>query len=187
MEVILSTAFATLVGVVLVWVVLSHKDEGFLKSFKPDKSYLPYCLILDEDMTEQFPQVTLAVSDAAAFINESVGHKMFEFLELGGQGEIIPVLLWEPESCAEGECHENAFAFTKISTEGKPEAVFIVGDQINELSYEKLLYGVAHELGHVLGLSHDSFTTSFMYPKIIEEFPEMTSKDISRIKEAYDL
>lgn len=179
-------AFAAVVSF-STWKKISSGDKGIIKSYKPDKSTVPIVIFIEESLASLHPGIVPLFEQAVRFINESVGLELFlkpgEFR--AKSGEVITVLGWEPSSCEGNSCHEKAFAFTRIDRSGKPEAVYINLEQINNLDDLEVSYGIAHELGHVLGLDHDDFTTSFMYRKVLPKDPEMTSKDKKLLRELY--
>lgn len=182
----MSVAFLSFLGAI-IWREASRKDRGLLPEFKPDKSYIPILLFVDDSLTEEYPQIVDAIEGAINFMNEASGLELFirpdDFSV--STGEIVPVMRWDLNSCEEGNCHKKAFAFTKFDHTGKPEVVYIVADRIEELDDTELKFGVSHELGHVVGLAHDDFTNSFMYYKVLPKDPEMTVKDKELLHELY--
>lgn len=171
----------------VLWKILSRKDRGILEQFTPSPSYVPIVLFLDESLLEEVPHLGDALWQAVRFMNESVGGTLF--LNPGEfkvpSGEVIPILAWEePEYKT---CHENAAAFTRIDPTGKPESIFVLLKNIVDMSEEQLVFAMAHELGHVVGLDHDDFTNSFMFHKVLPNSPEMTDKDRLLLRELYGI
>lgn len=180
--------FIAAVITMIVRNILSREDRGKLPSIVIDRKNIPFNLFADDSMIEEFPVVKEGLQGAIDFINDSVHHQMFAELGEFSAGEIIPVMPYDP-SDPQGSisCHEKAFAFVRISN-GKAEALYINTSLLGSLSDDSIKYGIAHELGHILGLDHDDFTSSLMYSKIaIDRDPTITEKDLELIRLTYGL
>lgn len=141
----------------------------------------PISLFLDSRFAVFNPEVLAALSEAVEFFNESLGWKLFLVPDVVGNGTVVPILYCD-HNVPRKFCYENSFAFTKTSPSC---AVYVIPEKISNCDEEELKYGFAHELGHVAGLQHDSFTNSIMYYKGIPECPEITSKHCEYLRETY--
>lgn len=174
------------VGVVIVYMVVSRKDRTELDQVVIDPNNAPFSIFLEDELKEVFgPSFLEAVEEAIYFINDSVGGELFSKLGTFGAGDIVPLMAYDQTLCEAGYCNEHAYAFTRIA-DGKAEAIYVdtTSDTFDPVQMAKAL---AHELGHVLGLSHDDFVESFMYPKLTTRDTSMTSKDRDFLRKSYGL
>lgn len=151
---------------------------------------IPVVLFVDTRLQDR-PRIIAAIEDAVTFINESVGGTLFlkpgKISENHTSGEVIPVLVWDRGVLGRA-CHYNSPAFTDIdSSKGKPNAIFIDLEKAADLDDSELKFGIAHELGHVIGLEHDDFVNSLMCARKLVKDPEITSKDCEFLRGMYGI
>jgi hypothetical protein len=150
-----------------------------------DRSRIPFNLFLDETLVEDLPIITEALQLAVSFINESIGHEMFVKVGSFSPGAIVPVMKFDSK-LVEGQFHEGSFSFVQLNN-SEVVAIYIDVVKAKLLDSDMLKFGLAHELGHVIGLDHDEFTRSVMLPKLLDRDVIITERDIDFIRTAYGI
>ena len=126
---------------------------------------------VDGDYTDQdgmMNMFTEQVAEASVIWRDALGPNCVDPFPLEGDGETLPITLRTPENWKYG----GAIGFTPadyIEIEG-PEDGVVLNDMVN---------AIVHEMGHVLGLQHNSDRTSVMGPRV-PKIPN--ARDISTAK-----
>jgi len=182
------------VAILLLWGVATHKEAGLMPVCWPaeGEGYAVYnqaCehtikwpkipLLVRIDLADDTLVYTSAIEGAMKLWNSQVG-PLFIKVHAGAADVIVQ---WGPTAM------DNSAGYTQHigAKEGVRQAVITFTDP-NDLH---MMYRFAvHEFGHVLGLAHDDFTSSIMYPvqpavndKISFVLP--TDADIKLLKKLY--
>lgn len=138
-------------------------------------------------------QVRQAIERAAIFWNDALKHEAFTMRLVDG-GSTVVVDLYAGNESRRRKNKVLAYVTPYLDEELKgikSAAVRINTNLIDQSVFELdvLTHAIAHELGHVLGLRHDSDPGSLMYPKVkgLATRPYITQNDTKFIRGAYDL
>jgi len=162
-------------------------DVGFIPDLKLWKrTAAPFMVILNEDLYDD-PRIDRAFRKAISFWNTAVPDLWTPLGDIG-KGTIIPVMPSHRLSNWSELTTPQAFAYTRLTlNEGHiwSAAIYIDISRLSSVSDLQLWRAIAHEMGHVSGLAHDTLRESVMYEKAIAEEPQVTRADLELLKGEY--
>ncbi len=198
----LLSTFVFIVGLALVFKLrklFNREDRGFQKSIVWSKDNLPITLIIDDNLIKTLPEIVAVTENAISFWNDSIDLDLFVPLgDLVEDGTTIPVMSFADDATqtADSKHGDSALAITRITASATGDilsaAVYVNVEYIEKLKEhsnldsDDIVWGMAHELGHCLGLDHDDFTSSVMYKRITKRDPEVTDKDKNLLLKFYE-
>jgi hypothetical protein len=157
------------------------------------RDWPPITLLIDPSFAqEDMERIQDVMSQASYLWNETTGLKLFgKPGELVPGGHTVPIM---PESAsvtsgdpAGGE-HKGALAFVRLflSKEGaiSSSAIYLC-DKWHDSSRVRLLRAFGHELGHVLGLAHDDYESSIMFPVVVARQFRVSERDKTFLQVIY--
>jgi len=161
-----------LVATLIAFGVLT-RDKGVMTIAQWDPKRLPFTLIVEETLDGRRPQIREALRWAVSWWNKALDFEVFVPIGSVGLGDTIPVMTMDREG--------RALALTRHTTNDAGEilsaAVYVDLDLSAKVNRTELRRGLAHELGHLLGLAHDDVTDSVMYSKATGSEPILTEAD----------
>jgi len=170
----------------IYWRWTKDRDAGTLHTVVGwPKSWVPLSLFIDETLASVQDKLELSFGEGVDFMNKGSGLELFVPLGDVGEGYTIAILPYlEKEDDA-------AIMSTKVTTDKDgilKEVVIYVDDSkiAEETSELVLIRAAAHELGHCLGLDHDVFPVSVMFPRARGGDFALTPKDKELLKALYD-
>lgn len=168
-----------------------HLGLDCIKSW--EKDWAPITLLVDPSFDKADQDLIYDVMGQSSYLwNQTTGLKLFgkpdELIEGGHTVPIMPegasVTTGEP---AGGE-HEKALAFVRLFlTPGGAiaSAAIYLCDGWHGSTRARLLRAFGHELGHVLGLAHDNYESSIMFPVAVARQFRVSEKDKAFLQVIY--
>lgn len=193
---IVGLSVATLTLIVVMNVIRDRKkrplvDHGMLPGLLmwPEGS-VPFMVLLDTDIVPT-ERLNDALDWALTFWRDQVSPELFAAPgEVPEGGKTIPIM--DSEKWSDWPTQERCtkrFGYTnliQLKDELWSAAVYIDTTMIQEMADRDLRRGIAHELGHVLGLAHDDMEESIMYHSVSTgATPIVTEGDITMLRALY--
>ncbi len=198
---LVAAALACAVAATLVvYAVLTHKEAGLMRvcwdpsgdavygacSGSEDlvwlKKQLPIRVLVEPYHADEAARADKAVRSAVALWNQQTG---LNLMTVVSRGNADAVVRWGVPTVV-GSSDEGGYVAHHKDVDGyMTAAVVIYYVATDDMSHRVL----THELGHLIGLAHDSFKASPMYPVTEEKasmtFERVTDFDRSVLKAAY--
>lgn len=176
--------------------LMTYAEHGAVLRIRWEATRLPLLVVLADEVLER--DWLESFSEAASVWNRRLGQTAFvifrgvptEVLETflpggehaSGASGVVPVL-YEPDSPNPVTVFDH-----ETQTGSMLRAAVLLPWRTRD---DRAAFLIAlHELGHVLGLSHDKEAHSIMYPAIGDRWrpmPSITASDLCVLREAYDL
>lgn len=167
--------------------IIEYDKHGLFENIKlwnKNQNIVPFMIIIDEDLSNK--SIIKACNTAIEFWNKNLGFEILKRINEIGHGETIPLM--PMNSLCNLKQENNSLGYTRLMLRDGfiwSASIYLNKTKFDKLSNIQLWRVIAHEIGHVIGLEHDSVKNSIMYPSVINSIPVVTGYDSELLIKAY--